>query len=1106
MDMKFLLLIIIIFFLTTVTSAQELPFVYYTTENEVNPLPSAAVNNIYQDDSGYMWIAIFSSGIVGYDGTEMEVYNNADGLPSPNVMNMCQDLKGMLWVLTDVGIAVSENALSDYKGGKRVKFLKKLFGKELVQTSISQIGPNCLSINKQGDIWVGTIGLGVVSYKYDSENSLKIDTIKTISSAEQNIQTVYSVYARNNGEVWIGAEDVIFKYDSESNELEVMDSSIPSTHTFFEDDDGTLWGGCESGLIWKYVNSSLQKLEMPTKSVVYGIQKTEDGFLWVNSYGDGILKFNPENNKDWILFTEDNGLLSNNTRGFLYDREKNLWITHSGGISKLRNNYKAFSNLSGKSKLKDKPLLPDPKICAIIPSDKEDSLFPTWLACGEGVIKLDSFTEANYLNSGYGLMSNTVYDLCKDEKGRIWIGDFHGLNCLSSKKDIPTLLPKSKKRIIRFGGENKNLTSFEVGIIGVCNIFDIPLNSGSTEKIQSLWFNSYRRAVCFVNNEWFIFDEEAGVPASIVYSLAMDKNNSLWLGTGDKGLFKTSVKISLQTLQNLKKEKNSQLVTESFFESAWGADSGAPFNEFSSLLWLDGILWTGTSEGLFAVQKEPWQIITKISKREGLHDENIVSMAYDKFQKILWLGTNGGISKIDPITYKILKQIDKNDGLVNNETHWLKSIQTDNKGNVYFGSPQGLTIYNESEDKAEKLPPLIHRKNTGFTEDNQGNNEFVISFAGLSFVNEKAIKYKTRLIGYDEEWSEFTSENKIRYTNLAAYLWDKPYTFEVMANNYYNIWSDKPLQYSFTVTPAWWFRWWAFLLYIILIVVSAIEVRWLIKNWRKVIAAFPGKIAHYRLKEKIGAGGMGEVFRAIDLNTKKSLAVKVLHSELLEEPENRTRLGREGNIMSSFDHPNIIKAFEIGENNGRGFIAMELMTGGTLSDYLKQNHPLSPNIVKKFLMQICSGLMEIHNNNIIHRDMKTGNIMLDENGNVKIMDFGLSKSPLITTMTSLGTVLGTLGYVAPDQITGMNVDHRVDIFSLGVIMYELLMNDLPFKGENEMALIHNIFNLKPKKPSGKRKDLSGKWDDLIFKCLEKEPEDRYNQVEELLEEIENINV
>ncbi|MBZ0180833.1 MAG: serine/threonine protein kinase, partial [Melioribacteraceae bacterium] len=157
------------------------------------------------------------------------------------------------------------------------------------------------------------------------------------------------------------------------------------------------------------------------------------------------------------------------------------------------------------------------------------------------------------------------------------------------------------------------------------------------------------------------------------------------------------------------------------------------------------------------------------------------------------------------------------------------------------------------------------------------------------------------------------------------------------------------------------------------------------------------------------------------------------------------------------------------------------------------------------IFQICDGLHFIHSKEIIHRDLKSQNIMFDGDKNLRIMDFGLSKSPLVSTMTSLGTVVGTLGYVAPEQVTGIEVDSRTDIFSLGVIMYQMITKELPFNGENEIALIHSIFNTQPKSPSEVNGNSTKELDAIILKTLAKEPGDRYNNVIELKSELNRIN-
>lgn len=263
-------------------------------------------------------------------------------------------------------------------------------------------------------------------------------------------------------------------------------------------------------------------------------------------------------------------------------------------------------------------------------------------------------------------------------------------------------------------------------------------------------------------------------------------------------------------------------------------------------------------------------------------------------------------------------------------------------------------------------------------------------------------------------------------------------------------------------------------------------------------------ISHYKLLEVIGVGGMGKVFKALDVNTKKTVALKVINPEILKDEENQRRLSAEGEILSAFQHENIVEVFEIGKSKEHSYIAMEYLAGGTLEDYITKDFPLNLDFAIGIIKQICDGLAAIHEKNVIHRDLKSANIMFDENMRVRIMDFGLSKSPLITTMTTLGTVLGTLGFVAPEQVTSLNVDHRTDIFSFGVILYQMLTKQLPFKGENEIALIHSIFNTNPTSPMEINPQTPIVINKIIKRCLEKNPENRYNSVVEIKEELKDI--
>lgn len=1103
--------------------AQELPFTHYTPDNELNPLPSASIYNVYQDRAGYIWICVYSSGLARYDGNSLELYTTTHGFPNLNVMNVTEDGQGRLWVLNDVGVSATERVISEHSYNQPLRFSTSLNHTALAQTSISQVAPNAIARDAGGDIWVGTTGLGAIRYRLlpapgnpagrPDEQATIADTFSTAPQRDGQNRIVYALLGRKDGTVWCAAGKSLLVFDPARERFEVFadgqDSALAVTHTLYENASGVLWGGCADGAIWRLEErrrpARLEIVNRQLRDVVYAMLEDSEGTFWITSYGSGMLRLFPgEPGRPGEILATGNGLLSDALHDVCQDREGNLWFAQGGGVSKLRYNHRAFLHLSGQSPGNAGPLLPIPTIDAVIPPPREpgadtSAQFPLWLATSGGAVCLKNYTEAEYLDISRGLPSNTVYDLCIDEKERLWIGNFAGLNCVADRESLPHFAGKPRAARIRLLGQEKYLAFYDLGIIGVCNRFPIPRSETGSETVETLWFNSYKRIICFAEGEWFIFDEQSGIPSSIIYTAAMDDRRRLWIGTGDRGLFSSRVPLTLAALKRFSRSPTDYIITEKVFHAVWNTSAGAPTNEILELVCRGDTLWAGSSSGLYVIGQANFELIHHFAEGTGLANNSVVSMAISPVTNTIWAGTNKGLAEIDPRTLQVIRQVTREEGLLSNETHWLESVAVGSDGLVYFGTPRGLTIYNPALDKSNPAVPLLRIKSSSFTEDNRGNNQFGIEYAALSFANEKKVLYRNRLRGYDPGWSPETRENKIRYTNLPAFFWPKEYTFEALAANNSGVWAETPLSLTFSVKPAWWLRWWAFLLYGAALFLLIRTGKWIAANWQVLFAARKRAISHYKLGELLGKGGMGEVYRALDLNNKQTVALKLLNEELLKDPENRKRFSNEGRLLASFSHPHIVKVFEIGETETQGFIAMEYLPGGTLRDYLAGNHPLTPEKAEDFLLQIAAGLREIHSKGIIHRDLKTGNIMLDGDGRVRIMDFGLSKSSLVSTMTSRGTVLGTLGYVAPEQVTGMNVDARADIFSFGVIIYELLTGKLPFSGENEMALIHAIFNTEPPPPSRLRGDISGKWDDLVARCLAKNPGERFQTVRELYE-------
>ncbi len=258
---------------------------------------------------------------------------------------------------------------------------------------------------------------------------------------------------------------------------------------------------------------------------------------------------------------------------------------------------------------------------------------------------------------------------------------------------------------------------------------------------------------------------------------------------------------------------------------------------------------------------------------------------------------------------------------------------------------------------------------------------------------------------------------------------------------------------------------------------------------------FPLHIAHFELRGRLGVGGMGEVFRAFDARLQRQLAVKLLPPHTADDDETRARFLREAQTAAALNHPNIITIYEIGEFQGRQYIAMELVEGESLKTIM-QASKLEQEQACDIALQICEGLSAAHEEGVIHRDIKPANIIINKRGQAKILDFGLAKFQSVSNLTSTGVRLGTISYMSPEQARGEELDQRSDIFSLGVMLYEMLGGISPFKRENEIGTLFAIIN-DPHPPLSERvPDVQPALSNLVAKALHKRREDRFQNAAE----------
>jgi eukaryotic-like serine/threonine-protein kinase len=275
------------------------------------------------------------------------------------------------------------------------------------------------------------------------------------------------------------------------------------------------------------------------------------------------------------------------------------------------------------------------------------------------------------------------------------------------------------------------------------------------------------------------------------------------------------------------------------------------------------------------------------------------------------------------------------------------------------------------------------------------------------------------------------------------------------------------------------------------------------------------RISHYTILSKIGSGGMGEVYLAQDQKLDRTVALKILPPEFASDPARMHRFVQEAKAASALDHPNVAHIYEIGESDGTNFIAMQYIEGATLDSYIKDRQ-IQSNEILDIGIQIADALDVAGSKGITHRDIKSANIMITPRGQVKVLDFGLAKveqkpssraeaSVMETaTGTTPGMILGTVQYMSPEQALGKSVDHRSDIYSLGVVMYQLATGKLPFSGSTPSDTLNRILNSQPEAIGRFNYNIDPALENIIRKCMEKDADRRYQSARELLIDLKNL--
>ena len=271
-------------------------------------------------------------------------------------------------------------------------------------------------------------------------------------------------------------------------------------------------------------------------------------------------------------------------------------------------------------------------------------------------------------------------------------------------------------------------------------------------------------------------------------------------------------------------------------------------------------------------------------------------------------------------------------------------------------------------------------------------------------------------------------------------------------------------------------------------------------------------IGSYKVVARVGRGGMGDVYGARDMRLDRMVAIKVLPGEVAQDPDRLSRLEREAKLLASVNHPNICTIHEIGSRDGQPFIVMEFVEGETLDRRLAAGR-LEMSEILDIAVQVADALEAAHAREIVHRDLKPANLMVTPRGQVKMLDFGLAKiersgshapSEDITAQTMPGTLMGTVRYMSPEQALGRDVDHRSDIFSFGVVLYEMVSGHPPFAGSTVIETINQIINEQPETIDRWNPRIPSRLQEIIGRCLEKDREQRYASARDLFADLRDV--
>ncbi|MDQ1354895.1 MAG: hypothetical protein QG657_5204 [Acidobacteriota bacterium] len=1012
--------------------------------NSESGLPTNSILDILQTGDGYLWLGT-EEGLLRFDGVAFTTFDESN---TPEITNnfinwLFEDSRRNLW------IGVRDGGLVRFKNGAFKHYTR--------EDGLLHDVVNCVMEAPDGAIWIGTQGGGLFKFQdnkftqFSKLNGLPCDIVRT-------------VYKDRKENLWFGTTNGLIRLKDNrfSNYNIKRDTEENFIRALYEDNDGALWIGTQKGLfrmrgetiIPASFNTDFTNMRI---SAIYG---DNDKNIWLGTNSNGVFRYR-QTDGTFSNLSKAGGLTDDTIRTIAGDREGSLWLGGAyGGLNRLRNGkFKVFGGREG---------LADDVVFAVI----EDSNGYLWIGTNNGLTRTrpaNNSSESLNFSVKDGLSNAAVDSIYEDRQGFIWVGTDNGLNQL---KNSPAKIVKLNQY---------NLEGYVAAILE-----DSPGNlwTGTTRGL----FKKEKNSATWQKVSYEI--KGKGEHFKHVNSIYEDSKKNLWFSSYSCGLTKYSAGAF------------------TVYDEKHGLGCGS-----LNCIYEDdeGVLWIGTISGLSRFKDEKF---THFTIKDGLFNNNIYKILEDK-KRNFWISCNKGIFTVrkkdlnDYVEKKIVSipctVYSKDDGMRSSECNG--GFQTagcrTRDGNLWFPTMKGVAIIDPETLDINKLPPpvVVEQAALDGVPAAQGEKITVqpgvkrieFRYTALSFRVPKRVKFMYRLEGFSKEWVDAGGLRLATYTNLDA----GDYRFQVTACSDDGLWNEKGAVVAFSVIPPYWKTWW----FRILALMAFAMLSYLVINFinRYLSLASFWKISKYvgkfKLLDKLGSGGMGTVYRAENtMERGEKVALKVLREELFEDEKNRKRFRQEAAIVDQLDHPNIIKVYERGQSHRSMYIAMELLEGKTLTKKIEAEGPLDLFDSLHIMAQVTDALAKIHSKDIVHRDMKPDNVMLIERDNdpnfVKLLDFGLAKMQHQTRLTQTGMVIGTINYMAPEQIAGTEISGATDIYSIGVMFYEMLIGKKPFDGDTSIDIMKEIIEKIPMEPIRFREEIPQELNELVLRMMSKKTVER----------------